>query len=154
MAKRALFSCAITVVATSLLAGCGGVGQLAGVNSDVFFGVESTTSSDFVLVVVPNRGAYDSTAGCRTDAVGTNPAWCSVNDPDDIEFTTVSGASESPYYAYIRNVGAGSMRCRVYLRMKERGTIRHEDRYTIDVARGEVVRVYEIFRNNYSRTSS
>lgn len=147
-------SVSLGVAAATLLAGgCAGVTQHLGVNSDVFFGVESTTSSDFVLAVVPNRGAFDAATACRTDAVGGNPAWCSVNDPDDVEFTTDSGASASPYYAYIRNVGTGSMRCRVYLRMQERGTTRHDDRYTLDVARGAVVRVYDVYRNSYARTA-
>lgn len=149
------FLCAL-LAAAFLQGGCGGnIAQVLGANSDVFLAVESRDIEDLVLIVAPKEGSAASSATCRTDAIATNPTWCDAYlraDANEIEFTTTSDASERPYYVYVRNTSAATLRCTVYVEMVKSGD-RTSDRWTVDVLAGENLRVYRIFRNNFTRLS-
>ncbi|MCW5943082.1 MAG: hypothetical protein KIS66_12680 [Fimbriimonadaceae bacterium] len=138
------------------LGGCGGTAaQILGVNSDVFLAVESRDIDDLVLIVSPKQGSAGSSATCRTDAIGSNPVWCNAYltaDTNEIEFTTNSDASQRPYYAYVRNLSAATVRCTVAIAMEKSGDVT-TDRWTFDVLPNETLHVYDIYRNNFGRRS-
>lgn len=88
------------------LSGCGGSGSL-GLNSEFLLILIADSVSDIQdleLIISPDQGGPNDPEACTDTVDNFGCVQRLLNRTTEIEFTSNSGASSSPFYVYVRNL--------------------------------------------------
>lgn len=135
------------VFAVGATAGCGG-GGLAW-NSQAVARMDARFLRDLDFVVGREMARPNDEATCR---VNDERRWCEARRDRDsrweeIRFSTFSGASQRPFYVWVRNRSVGDRTARIRIWIDQRIAVDRE----VDLVGGELMRVAVVRRNSAGR---